>query len=391
MEPLIIEELSREFLFSEDAIRAIERAYPNNALEVLQALKSPPPWYTIRVNSLKTTIERLVRELREIGVDATPHPSLDDCLLVRIRGPFKVPLESKYVVVDKVTAESVLLGANVYAPGIKKCTGVHKGDRVNIVDVHGQIVAAGVTRLNEAEILSTRSGLAVEITATRYRVPSLRETLQFRQGLIFPQSVAAIVTGHVLDPKPGEKILDMNCAPGGKLSHVCQLTKNQASVIGVDRRSRKIDATKETLTRLSCNGVQLLRHDSRYLDRDFPTMQVDKVIVDPPCSALGLNPKLYEDITLKEIADLANYQKQFLNTASQVVRRKGVILYSVCTITIDECEEIVSYAQEKLGLELVSQEPVLGAPGLWEDAKLAQRFHPHIQQTGFFIAKFFKP
>lgn len=94
---------------------------------------------------------------------------------------------------------------------------------------------------------------------------------------------------------------------------------------------------------------------------------------------------------MKEIEDLASYQKQFLNTACKVVKKKGTILYSVCTITIEECEEVAAYAQRNLGLELMPQKPMLGAPGLSEETKLAQRFHPHVHKTGFFIAKFFKP
>lgn len=285
MEPLIIKELSSRFYFSEYTIQAIERAYPNNSQETLQALKGAPPQYSIRVNSLKAKAETVAAELRAKNIDVTFHPSIDDCLLIKVQGPREVPIESQSVVVDKLTAEAVLLGAHVYAPGIKRCQGIRKNDRVNVIDECGQIVASGIARLSEIEILSERSGLAVEITDALYRVPSVRETTQFREGLIFPQSVPAIVAGHVLNPQPGEQILDMNCAPGGKLSYICQLTKNQARIIGVDRKNRKINATKQTITRLGCKGLQLVKHDARYLDKDFPNLQADKVLVDPPCSA----------------------------------------------------------------------------------------------------------
>jgi len=200
-----------------------------------------------------------------------------------------------------------------------------------------------------------------------------------------------MLTSHVLDPKPGETIIDMNCAPGGKLSHLSQLMQNAGKVIGFDRNSRKIAQARETVARLGCTNVTLSVHDSRYLDVDMPDLKADRILIDPPCSALGLRPKIYDFTEEDRVMQLAEYQKQFINAASRVVKPSGFIVYSVCTFTPQECEQIVEYAERECGLRVVEQEPFLGSKGLIgisPSGASCQRFHPHLHEIGYFIAKF---
>ncbi|MBS7651105.1 hypothetical protein KEJ35_07160, partial [Candidatus Bathyarchaeota archaeon] len=114
--------------------------------------------------------------------------------------------------------ESVMQGAHVYAPAILKCSKIRRGDAVAITDIHGQIVGVGRMVMGESEILTYRRGLAVMVTSPLYRVPSMRETEEYKCGFLHPQSLPAIVTSRVLDPQPGETIIDLNCSPGGKLT-----------------------------------------------------------------------------------------------------------------------------------------------------------------------------
>ncbi len=131
------------------------------------------------------TTDTTVAQLLETDIYVTRHPFLDDCLLIKVQGPFDIPVENKRITVDKATAESVLLGANVYAPGVKKCQGVHKSDSVNIVDTHGQIVATGIARLSETEILSQRLGLAVKIKKAR-KSAKLPRNIPISSGINIP-------------------------------------------------------------------------------------------------------------------------------------------------------------------------------------------------------------
>ncbi|MEM2942558.1 MAG: RsmB/NOP family class I SAM-dependent RNA methyltransferase [Candidatus Bathyarchaeia archaeon] len=316
-----------------------------------------------------------------------------EAVFTHVEGPLTVPAVQKRIVVDKFTAESVLQGAHVYAPGVLRCSRLKHGDYVAVTDVHGQVVAAGVMRMGETEILTLRRGLAVEVTSPMYRAFSLRETEEYSQGLFYPQSLPAMVTSRILDPSPGETVVDMNCSPGGKLSHICQLMQNTGRVVGVDRNKKKVEIAGRNLQRLGCTNVTLISHDARYLDVDYPSLRADKCLVDPPCSALGLAPKLYVDLSEKSIRNLADYQRQFLNAASRITKSGGRIVYSVCTITEQECEEVARFGVENLGLELAEQKLYLGVAGLksfGSEASLLQRFDPRKHGIGYFIAHFRK-
>ena len=357
----------------------------------MRALKSPGKRYFVRANTIKTNPEEVKARLAEKGFDISQDKLIPEALWVPIQGPFEVPTRSKKVMVDKFTAESVLQGANVYAPGIVRCNKVRLGDSVNVIDDEGEALASGITRMNETQILTFRKGLAIEVTESRFRVPSFRETQEFQEGLIYPQSLPAMVTSRVLDPRPNDVILDMTCSPGGKLSHISQLMGNRGRILGVDRNTRKIDETRETCTRLGCSNVTLFAHDSRYLSSDFSSLRPDKILVDPPCSALGIMPKIYEYTPKREIEALARYQKQFLEEASKIVKPEGRIVYSVCTLTLQECEQNALHAEETCNLSIQTQSPVLGDHAIPIDNKATdhcQRFHPHKHDAGFFVASF---
>jgi len=385
--------MSERFKFSEETLRELLSVYGFELEAVVQALKSPGKRYFVRANTLKTSAEEVRARLASKGFEISQHELIPEALWLPIQGPFEVPARPKKVMVDKFTAESVLQGANVYAPGIARCRRLRIGDRVNVIDDEGETLASGIARMNETQVLTFRKGLAVEATESRYRVPSFRETREFQEGLIYPQSLPAMVTSRILDPKPTDVILDMTCSPGGKLSHISQLMENCGRVIGVDRNRRKIEETMETCTRLGCSNVTLFVHDSRYLSSDFSTLKPDKILVDPPCSALGIMPKVYEYTPKSEIEALARYQKQFLEEASKIVKPGGRIVYSVCTLTLQECEQNVLHADAYCNLSVQPQSPMLGDKAIpieGRPTEQCQRFHPHKHDAGFFIACFEK-
>lgn len=388
-----MQELSETFKFSEDTLEELLSVYGSELETVVRALKSPGKRYFVRTNTIKTTPEAVKARLADKGFDISQDRLIPEALWVPIEGPFEVPTCPKKVMVDKFTAESVLQGANVYAPGIVRCNKLRLGDVVNIIDDEGETLASGIARLNETQILTFRKGLAIEVTEPKYRVPSFRDTREFQQGLIYPQSLPAMLTSAILDPKPSDVVLDMTCSPGGKLSHISQLMGNQGRILGVDRNTRKIDETRETCTRLGCSNVTLFVHDSRYLSSDFSSLRPDKILVDPPCSALGIMPKVYEYTPKSEIEALARYQKQFLEEASKIVKPGGRIVYSVCTLTLQECERNAVYAETTCNLSIQAQSPMLGDNAIPIEDKATdrcQRFHPHRHNAGFFIASFQK-
>jgi len=388
-----LEELARRCKFSVDTLLELQKVYEDDLEEVVQSLKVPGRHYYFRVNTLKTTVDHITKRFEDKGLHVCRHPLIEEALYFEVEASKPIEIFEKKVMVDKFTAESVLQGAHVYAPGIKKCQGLREGDKTTVIDDQGQVVGAGLARMSENSILTLRQGLAIEVTSPLFRIPSLRETPEYEQGLVYPQSLPAILTSRILDPQPGETIVDLTCSPGGKLSHISQLTRGLARIIGVDRNETKISLARETVRRLGCNGVALISHDARYLDVDFPELSADRCLVDPPCSALGIKPKTYEYTSQSEIQALSKYQRQFLKASSRILRPNGILTYSVCTMTLQECEENVKFAVEECGLEVEKQDLMLGSTGfdtILPEGKLTQRFDPHLHDSGYFVAKFRK-
>ena len=390
-----IKRLSDLYRFSEDIIEKLTVVYGNKVEACLQALKTPCKRYSIRVNTLKIDPARLVSRLLKRGIDTESHAEIPEAVFLRVEGPLEIPETEKKIVADRFSSESFLQGSHLYAPGVVKCEGIKRGDMVTVVSDYGQTVGVGIARMSETEILTYRHGLAVEVTNPIFDMPSLREAEEFKLGYIYPQSFPAIVTGRVLDPKPRETIVDMCAAPGGKTSHIAQLMQNEGQIFAVDRNKEKMKKIRETMTRLGVENVEPICHDSRYLDVDLPHLKADRIIIDPPCSALGVRPKLYDYKKSADIQALANYQKQFLKVASRIVKPGGVIVYSTCTLTIEENESVVKFGVEEYGLDVEKQDSFFGSLGVaktFPKAERTQRFCPEMHDTpGYFIAKLKAP
>lgn len=377
--------------FSADVANIAEKVYGSDAPAVLEALVKPVKTYYVRCNTLKISPGELRDKLEGRGLRVHQHPEIPEALGISVDGPFEIPSTAQQIIVDKHTAESVLQGANVYAPGILNCGSLRPGDEVSVVSELGDILASGVAVMSATDILTFRKGLAVELKHRRYKAPQVRDSAEFFEGLLYPQSLAAMATARVLDPQDGETVVDMNCAPGGKLSHLSQLMRNSGKIIGFDRNPEKIKQARRTVIAMGCTNITLSVHDSRYVHVDLPELKADRVLIDPPCSALGLRPKIYDRTTLDRVRDLADYQKQFLKAGGRVVKPGGVVVYSVCTLTLEECEQVVEFAERECGLHAVEQKPFLGSAGLSKfgpSGSMCQRFHPLIDEIGYFIAKF---
>jgi len=142
------------------------------------------------------------------------------------------------------------------------------------------------------------------------------------------------------------------------------------------------------MDRMGCSNYNLVAHDSRYVHTDY-SLKPDRVLVDPPCTGLGVTPKLSIDTTAKGVDDLSSYQRQFLRAASQIIKPGGVIVYSVCTITREECEDVARFGTDELGLRLEDAEPMIGTRGRDPEGH-TRRFDPDTHGSGFFIARFRK-
>lgn len=323
----------------------------------MESIKRPNSRFYLRVNTLKIHTEEILSSLTDFKRDE----DFPEAIYTEVKGPFKLEEYETKVVVDKKTAESAMLGANVYSPGIKKIIG-HRGKKVSVISENGVLVANG-------ELVRDRNGkMIVNTTESIYVTPKVADREELKMGYIYIQGKASMYVSRIVDPQPGEYIVDMNVAPGGKFSHIYQL-EPRVKLIGFDHSEAKVQKTRDLLRRLSINA-EVYVHDSRYL-AELGIREVDKVIIDPPCSALGLRPKLYDKKDKHYITSLHDYQKQFLNSAYQILKKGGKVIYSTCTVTTIENEKVINDPRFEVEYYI--------------------RFHPHVHDmTGFFIAKLVK-
>ncbi|MDA8430264.1 MAG: 16S rRNA (cytosine(967)-C(5))-methyltransferase RsmB [Geobacteraceae bacterium] len=174
----------------------------------------------------------------------------------------------------------------------------------------------------------------------RHHIPGLPG---FREGLFTVQDEASQMVAFLLDPQPGERVLDACAAPGGKATHLAQLMGNQGEVLAMDNAASKLPLIQETALRL---GITIIRTRAADLLQSgaLPTAAFDRVLLDAPCSGLGVirrNPEAKWRLTADDIARLAAVQKTMLKNAVRLLRPGGVLVYSTCSTTPQEDEGVV--------------------------------------------------
>jgi 16S rRNA (cytosine967-C5)-methyltransferase len=203
----------------------------------------------------------------------------------------------------------------------------------------------------------------------------LHASPQWRAGALLAQSRAAMQVACVLDPQPGERVLDLCAAPGGKSTHLAALMQDRGEVVAVEHNRRRAAELQRTAARLRADSVRVELTDATIVRRHEAPF--DRVLVDPPCSGLGTlqaRADLRWRVTQQSIAELVAIQRAILTAAAAVVRPGGVLVYSTCTISQAENEhQIASFVEHNPDFAL-SGEPHMTLP---------HRDHT----AGFFIAK----
>ncbi len=192
-------------------------------------------------------------------------------------------------------------------------------------------------------------------------------------GRVQPQSRASMLVSRILAPVPGDRVLDLCAAPGGKTTHLAALMEDRGEVVAVERHPGRASALERTRVRMRVSCVRVEVGDAAIPRTDGP---FDKILVDPPCSGLGTlqsRPDLRWRARPEVIGELAALQAGILAAAAQVLAPGGALVYSVCTISRAEGDQVIdAFLREHLD---------------FSDERRLQ-LAPHRDGTdGFFIAR----
>jgi 16S rRNA (cytosine967-C5)-methyltransferase len=164
----------------------------------------------------------------------------------------------------------------------------------------------------------------------------------FAEGWWTVQDSSAQLVSHLLDPQPGEVVIDACAAPGGKTTHLAELMRDQGTVWGCDRYASRLKKLKANAERLQLHSIQICTGDSRDLPQFKNT--VDRVLIDAPCSGLGTLHR-HADArwrqTPETVRELAQLQTELLNQAATWVKPNGVMVYATCTLHPAENEAVI--------------------------------------------------
>jgi 16S rRNA (cytosine967-C5)-methyltransferase len=213
------------------------------------------------------------------------------------------------------------------------------------------------------------------------------ESQAFKEGLFQVQDEGAQLLNFILSPQKGERILDVCAAPGGKTTHMAELMGNEGEIVALEVNPWRIKWMRENLERLGITIVEVHRYNAT---EPINFKGFDRVLADVPCSGFGVlrrNPDLKWRMTEKEIYRLKEIQKRILRNSLETLKEGGLLLYSTCTFTFEENEEVVKEIAKEKGASIVSLKEHAFLQGIFFNEEGFFLSLPHEHGTdGFFGA-----
>jgi len=260
--------------------------------------------------------------------------------------------------------------------------------RVNTLKASVEEVVSELEREGKKPIVSK-----VVPTVIKFEGPyNFTESRLYREGKVVIQEEAAALASILLNPQPGETVVDLAAAPGGKTQHMAELMRNQGVIYAFDIDEVRMKRLEETMRRTGVTIVKTFLNDAREAPKILGTEVADRVLVDAPCTSdgtLAKNPDLRWRMREEEVAKLAQLQYELLKAAVKLVKPGGYILYTTCSLLREEDEAVVERLLRKEGdkIELVP----LNGPYDQGFLPGTMRAWPHKHDTlGFFYALFRK-
>ncbi len=232
-----------------------------------------------------------------------------------------------------------------------------------------------IEKLRQKELSSYPAPYSEEGIVLQHPLPT-SDLPFFQQGLYIIQDEASQLVTSMLDPKPGEKILDACAAPGGKTTHVAQKMGNQGEIYALDLSKGKLGLIEEIAQRLGVKIVKTIRGDAAQPLPVPQGMKFNRILVDVPCSGFGTlrkNPDLKWRRGEEDIKRLSGLQASILKNLSNYLTEGGFLIYSTCTVFHEENEDVVE--------KFLEEHPEFRLDRM--DQVRSKKYHPFIQ-TGYF-------
>lgn len=237
-----------------------------------------------------------------------------------------------------------------------------------------------------------RKGKYLEEAVILENPSSIAKLDAFKKGYFTVQDESSMLASKVLAPEAGQLVIDVCSAPGGKATHLAQLMDNKGTVLARDIHAHKLKLIEETAGRLGINIIETQLFDASKQDEGMAG-KADKVLVDAPCTGLGIirkKPDIKYSKNTGSLPDIVALQRTILNNAAVYVKPGGTLVYSTCTIQPEEnLENVRAFLEGHRDFELEGFEDIL--PGSLQNRTSRQGYlqlFPNIDQTdGFFISK----
>lgn len=231
-------------------------------------------------------------------------------------------------------------------------------------------VRCNLYRASREEIIKSLQSQGVTVAETAY-IPEMLELTgidylerldAFTEGLIQVQDVSSALVGKAACPRPGDYVLDVCGAPGGKSLHIADLLQGTGHVEVRDLTDHKIQLIQENIDRTGYLNIKARVWDALILDESLAG-KADIVIADLPCSGLGVlskKPDIKQKMTPELLKELSALQRRMLGVVQQYVKPGGTLIYSTCTINKQENEENAAWFLQEFAFQPVDLQDRLG-------------------------------
>ncbi len=291
--------------------------------EAVELAKVSQPEHIVRfVNGVLRTISRKIKILKQAIPEGSPEERL------AMRHSYPVWLIQRWLTEwgDEET-EAFCTASNEIAP-----TSI----RVNTLKTTLEEMACSLRDLGFKVRSGNLTPEALHLRAIRTDLSSLP---QYQRGEFQVQDEASQLISHLVQPQPGERILDGCAGLGAKSTHLAQLMENQGKITAVDNQGWKLTRLMENAKRLQISCIEPLEMDVR----ELAGMQdlFDRILLDSPCTGLGVlrrNPDIKWKVRPKDFYRLHLLQKQMLGQVAALLKPGGVLVYATCTVSTEENE-----------------------------------------------------